>query len=82
MGQAQEKTISNLRDCLLKRPILMLPDHSKPYILRIPAKPELCFAPHNIQTLQTDHQPFAYLNKTKYQNDRTIRWALALQGYD
>ena len=32
--------------------------------------------------LQTDHQPLAYINKTKYQNDRIMRWALALQGYD
>ena len=32
--------------------------------------------------LQTDHQSFAYTNKTKYQNDRIMRWALALQGYD
>ena len=32
--------------------------------------------------LQTDHQPPAYINKTKFQNDRIMRWALALQGYD
>ena len=32
--------------------------------------------------LQTDHQPLAYINKTKYQNDRVMRWALVLQGYD
>ena len=32
--------------------------------------------------LQTDHQPLACINKTKYQNDRIMRWALALQGYD
>ena len=32
--------------------------------------------------LQTDHQPLAYINKTKYQNDRIMRWALSLQGYD
>ena len=33
--------------------------------------------------LQTDHQPLAYINnKSKYQNDRIMRWALALQGYD
>ena len=32
--------------------------------------------------LQTDHQPLAYINKTKYQNDRIMRWALAVQGYD
>ena len=32
--------------------------------------------------LQTDHQPLAYINKTNYQNDRLMQWALALQGYD
>ena len=32
--------------------------------------------------LQTEQQLLAYINKTKYQNDRTMRWALALQGYD
>ena len=32
--------------------------------------------------LQTDHQPLVYINKTKYHNDRTMRWVLALQGYD
>ena len=32
--------------------------------------------------LQTDHQHLAYINKTKYQNDRIMRWALSLQGYD
>ena len=33
-------------------------------------------------TLQTDHQPLAYLGKAKFQNDRVMRWALTLQGYD
>ena len=32
--------------------------------------------------LRTDHQPFACTNKTKYQNDHIMRYALALQGYD
>ena len=32
--------------------------------------------------LQTDHQPLAYINKTKNQNDRIMRWALSLQRYD
>ena len=36
-GQAQEKAFSSLQDCLLKRPILKLPDHSKPFILQIDA---------------------------------------------
>ena len=32
--------------------------------------------------LQADYQLLAYINKTKYQNDRKMQWALALQGYD
>ena len=28
--------------------------------------------------LQSDHQPLACINKTKYQNDRIMRWALTL----
>ena len=130
MGQAQEKAFSSLQDYLLKRPILRLPDHSKPFILRTDASnfglgaalmqkheeklypvayASKKFAPAETRystlekeclgivwgvtrfrlylagkpfILQTDHQPLAYINKTKYQNDRIMRWALALQGYD
>ena len=32
--------------------------------------------------LQTDHKPLSYLNQAKFHNDRVMRWALALQGYD
>ena len=32
-------------------------------------------------TLQTDHQPLAYLQKTKFESDRVMRWALFLQSY-
>ena len=32
--------------------------------------------------LQTDHQPLAYINKSKYHNDHIMGWPLALQGYD
>ena len=129
-GQAQEKAFSSLQDCLLKRPILKLPDHSKPFILRTDASnfwlgatllqqheeklypvayasKKLAPAETRYSTLekeclgivwgvtkfrlylagkpfilQTNHQPLAYINKTKYQNDRIMRWALALQGYD
>ena len=129
-GQAQEKAFSSLQDCLLKRPILRLPDHSKPFILRTDASnfglgaalmqqhdeklypvayasKKLAPAETKYSTLekeclgivwgitkfwlylagkpfilQTDHHPLAYINKTKYQNDRIMRWTLALQGYD
>ena len=36
-GQAQEKAFSSLQDCLLKRPILNMPDHRKSFILRTDA---------------------------------------------
>ena len=32
--------------------------------------------------LQTDNQPLTFLNEAKFKNDRIMRWALALQGYD
>ena len=32
--------------------------------------------------LHTDYKPLSYLNQAKFQNDRIMRWALALQGYD
>ena len=130
MRQAQEKAFSNLRDSLLKRSILKLPDHSKPFILRTDASncglgaalmqqhderlypvayasKKLAPAETKYSTLekaclcivrgitkfrlylagkpfilQTDHQPLAYINNTKYQNDRIMRWALSLHGYD
>ncbi len=31
--------------------------------------------------LQTDHQPLIYLNRTKFLNDRIMRWAMSLQSY-
>ena len=130
MGQAQEKAFSSCRECLLKRAILKLLDHSKAFILQTNAshcgldttvmqqhderlysvayaskklapaetkyltlekeclgivwgikKFRLYFAGKPF-ILQTYRQPLAYINKTKYQNDRIIRWALALQRYD
>ena len=129
-GHAQEKVFSSLQDCLLKRPILKLPDHTKPFILRTDASSfglgtalmqqhdeklypvayaskKLAPAETRYSTLekeclgivwgvtkfrlylagkpfvlQTDHQPLAHINKTKFQNNRIMRWALALQGYD
>lgn len=32
-------------------------------------------------TLQTDHQPLVYLNKSKFTNQRIMRWAMYLQSY-
>ena len=36
-GQAQEKAFSSLQNCLLKQPILKLPDHDKSFILQTAA---------------------------------------------
>jgi hypothetical protein len=33
-------------------------------------------------TLETDHQPLQYLEKSKTENGRLMRWALQLQQYD
>ena len=32
--------------------------------------------------MQTDHRPISFLNQNKYENDRVMRWALFLQGYN
>ena len=32
--------------------------------------------------LRTDHQPLTFLKVAKFRNNRIMRWALALQGYD
>ena len=32
-------------------------------------------------TLQTDHQPLAYIQKAEIENSRLLRWALFLQNY-
>jgi hypothetical protein len=33
-------------------------------------------------TLQTDHQPLTYLDRSKYLNSRIMRWAMFLQSYN
>ena len=129
-GDAQERAFATLQEKLLERPILRLPDHSRPFVLRTDASncglgaalmqkhgekyypvgyrsKKLTPAESRYSTmekeclaivwgvtkfrlflagkpfvLQTDHQPLAFLNKAKFQNDRIMRWALALQGYD
>ncbi|XP_078492084.1 uncharacterized protein LOC144747728 [Ciona intestinalis] len=32
--------------------------------------------------IQTDHQPLSFLQKTKFDNDRIMRWAMYLQNFD
>ena len=129
-GEAQERAFLTLQERLLKRPILKLPDHQKPFILRTDASNcglgaslmqehhdklyPVAYASKKLSSaeckystlereclaivwgmtkfrlylagkpfiLQTDHKPSSYLNQAKFQNDRIMRWALALQGYD
>lgn len=33
-------------------------------------------------TLQSDHQPLAYINSAKHVNSRVLRWSLTLMEYD
>ena len=127
---AQEKAFVTLRDSLVRRPILRLPDHNKTFILRADASncglgaafmqkhegrffpiaygsKKLTSAERKYSTiekeclaivwgvskfrlhlagkpfvLQTDNQLLSFLKDAKFRNDRIMRWALALQGYD
>ena len=130
-GEAQERAFLTLQKRLLKKPILQLPDHQKPFILRTDTSNNcglgaslmqehddklypVAYASKKLSSteckystlereclaivwrmtkfrlylagkpfiLQTDHKPLSYLNQAKFQNDRIMRWALALQGYD
>ena len=40
------------------------------------------YLPGKAFVLQTDHQALTFLKDAKFRNDRTMRWGLALQGYD
>ena len=105
-GDPQEKAFVNLQKSLLRKPIVLVPDYAKTFVLMTDAS-KLTSAEQNYSTLekeclaivqgitkfrlylvgksfilQTDHQPLAYLNQAKFYNDRVMRWALALQGYD
>ena len=127
--EAQEEAFVTLRESLVRRPILRLPNH-KTFILRTDASncgfgaalmqeheerffpiaygsKKLTSAERKYSTiekeclaivwgvskfrrylagkplvLQTDHQPLTFLKDAKFRNDRIMRWALALQGYD
>ena len=129
--EPQKKAFVTLRESLLRRPVLRLPDHAKPFVLQTDASncglgaalmqehdenyypvaygsKKLTSAERKYSTLekeclaivwgvskfrlylagkpfilQTDHQqPLTFLNDAEFKNDRIMRWALALQGYD
>ena len=128
-GSAQERAFNSLKECLIKAPVLRLPDFSRSFVLQTDASDEglgailyqdfedgrfpvafasrkllarekvyaaiekeclgLVWAVKKFQTylygteflLQTDHQPLIYINKTKFDNPRVMRWALALQPH-
>jgi hypothetical protein len=128
-GPEQEAAFQTLKRRIADRPILKLPDVTKPFVLRTDASDigvgavllqesdgmlfPVAYASKKLLpreraysimekeclaivwavrkfrvylygasfTLQTDHQPLAYLNRSKYTNDRITRWALFLQPY-
>ena len=128
-GEAQENAYSTLKHLLVSKPILRLPDLSRPFILRTDAsdvglgavllqefedglfpisyisrklldretrysvmereclavtwavKKFLMYLYGREFILQTDHQPLAYLDQTKFTNDRIMRWAMYLQNF-
>lgn len=127
--EAQENAYTTLKDMLCREPILKLPDHSKPYILRTDASDyglgvvllqkhgeifyPICYASKKLSDrekkyhimekeclaivfgvkkfvnylygtefiLQTDHQPLKYLDKSKFESSRIMRWAMYLQNF-
>ncbi|XP_070184094.1 uncharacterized protein [Littorina saxatilis] len=124
-----ETAFTTLKQCLTSKPILILPDNSKQYVLRTDASNEalgavllqeqggnlhpvayaskkLNSAERNYSTIEkeclgvvwgvkrfeqylyaeqfvieTDHQPLQYLQKSKTENGRLMRWALQLQQH-
>lgn len=128
-GESQEKAYNTLKNALVQKPILRLPDLQKAFTLRTDASDygigavllqeedghlfPVSYASKKLSdrerlyatvekecfaivwavkrfmiylygkefTLQTDHQPLAYLNKSKFTNNRIMRWAMYLQNY-
>ena len=128
-GEAQENAYVVLKNVLCSEPVLRLPDHRRPYVLRTDASDHglgavlmqehegmlypVCYASkklgdrekryHTMEkecmaivfgikkfvnylygtefVLQTDHQPLAYLDKSKFESNRNMRWAMYLQSF-
>jgi hypothetical protein len=128
-NQECERAFTTLKHCLVSKPILLLPDNKKQYVLRTDASntalgavllqdqgdglhpiayasKKLSNAEKNYSTIEkeclgvvwgikkferylyaehfvieTDHQPLQYLQKTKTENGRLMRWAIQLQQY-
>ena len=126
---AHEKAYETLKNMTVTKPVLRLPDISKPFVLRTDASntgvgavllqdhegqlfpvsyaskkllqrevaystiEKECFAIvwaikkfmlylYGTEfIIQTDHKPLVYLNKTKFVNDRIMRWAMFIQNY-
>ncbi|KAK7089584.1 uncharacterized protein [Littorina saxatilis] len=124
-----EAAFIKLKEKLISKPVLLLPDPSKPFVLRTDASDiavgavlmqdqgqglqPLAYASKKLSkaeknysviekeclgvvwavkkyeqylysvhfTLETDHQPLTYLQKTKTENGRLMRWAMQLQQY-
>ena len=128
--EAQEAAYRTLKNAVISKPVLHLPDHDKSYTLRVDASEvgigavllqehddslfqvgyrskKLTSAERRYSTIereclaviwairkfhpylygrefwiQTNHQPLQYLNRARYINDRIMRWALYLQGFN
>ena len=128
-GEAQETAYNSLKGILCREPILRLPDHSKPFVLRTDASDyglgavllqehdgtlyPVCYASKKLSdrekiyhimekecmaivfgvkkfinylygtefVLQTDHHPLKYLDKSKFESSRIMRWAMYLQNF-
>ena len=128
-SDAHEKAFEKLKRLTVTKPVLRLPEISKPFVLRTDASntgigavllqehdgqlfpvshaskkllerekaystiEKECFAIawaiKRFQLylygtefiIQTDHQPLVYLKKTKFVNDRIMRWAMFIQNY-
>ncbi|KAK7113985.1 hypothetical protein V1264_000125 [Littorina saxatilis] len=124
-----EEAFTKLKQSLVCKPVLLLPDIDKPYTVRSDASDiaigavllqdqgqglqPVAYASRKLNkaernysviekeclgvvwsikkfeqylysvhfTLETDHQPLTYLQKTKTENGRLMRWALQLQQY-
>ena len=127
--EAQENAYTTLKNVLCQGPILRLPDHKKPYVVRTDASDyglgavllqehdgqlyPVCYASKKLSdrerryhimekecmaivfavkkfvnyiygtefVLQTDHQPLQYLDKSKFESNRIMRWAMYLQSF-
>ena len=124
-----QRSFDTLKEKLTSKPVLLLPDNEKPYVLRTDASDKsigavlmqdagsglqpVAYASRKLKSaemnyatiekeclavvwaiqkfepylyavhfiLETDHQPLQYLQKSKTENGRLMRWAIQLQQH-